>query len=332
MPMPVYSEEAWLPVTETTPTPTPTPWTATLPSTTSTSSWNEWAAAAAVTDASSVDIFASPTPSTLSTMKPYSEYGYRVTTVTEIETPTVSLVLQSATTVPGWTKSAEKEFKKDFSNGVKAAIIVSAVFGAVAIIIASIWFCCGKPRRKKLKAQEEMQLHRERMEAETRAGNQPLGDSVQNLGSQVPVPPTEMVQSRHSIAPVQARGAVGVVAGRHVSLRGGAGRVRGGSDAPPSYEEIVPATHQRIAGGMNHRGMPTGNYTTAPLDEEDGEGMVADGKMPLSEIPFEDVVLDSHTTAGGESSSSGSSFREGGRDFESRHAEAGGDTTGHSNV
>jgi hypothetical protein len=56
-------------------------------------------------------------------------------------------------------------------------------------------------------------------------------------------------------------------------------------DAPPRYEEVVPAQHHRLAGGMP--------------DEE--EGMVADGKMPLSEIPFEDVRLDGER-AGGQAS------------------------------
>lgn len=82
------------------------------------------------------------------------------------------------------------------------------------------------------------------------------------------------------------------------------------SDAPPSYEEAVPPQHQRLAGGIR---------ATAPTSEED-DAVVSDGKTPLSEIPFEDVVLD-HVS----SQSSGS------RGFDQVHHGAGGDTRGHTN-
>ncbi|KAF4625279.1 hypothetical protein G7Y89_g12889 [Cudoniella acicularis] len=71
---------------------------------------------------------------------------------------------------------------------------------------------------------------------------------------------------------------------------------------PPSYEEAVPRQHQRI---LNNR------------DEEDG--VIADGKTPLSEIPFEDVVLE-HAS----SNSSGS------RNFHQTH-HGWGNTQGHTN-
>jgi hypothetical protein len=196
-------------------------------------------------------------------------------------------------------------------------------------VIAAIWFCCGKPRRKRLKAQEEMQLHRERAEAAARADERPLGSSVQNLGTQVPST-MEMTHTGVGVgvigAPVAARGAVGRSMSnvqRHMSLRGG------GSDAPPTYEECVPPTHQRLAGGMVQRGGPI-QFVPMQVEEEDGAGMVADGKMPISEMPLEDVVVNRRQDEVGESSAS--NFQEGGRDFHDRHRLGGGDTTGHSNV
>jgi len=84
-----------------------------------------------------------------------------------------------------------------------------------------------------------------------------------------------------------------------------------GGDAPPSYEEVVAPQHRRLAGGI-----PNINTTS-----EDDDAVVSDGKTPLSEIPFEDVMLD-HVS----SQSSGS------RTFEQMHHGAGGDTRGHTNT
>jgi hypothetical protein len=88
----------------------------------------------------------------------------------------------------------------------------------------------------------------------------------------------------------------------------------GGDAAPPRYEEVVPAAHLRVAVGM----------VRMPHDGEDEEGMVADGKTPLSEIPFEDVVL--------EPSSSSSSTSSANRSFATMHHNGNGDTTGHTNT
>lgn len=86
---------------------------------------------------------------------------------------------------------------------------------------------------------------------------------------------------------------------------------RPAGDAPPSYEEVVPPQHQRLAGGI-----PNINTTS-----EEDDAVVSDGKTPLSEIPFEDVVLDNVS-----SQSSGS------RMFDQVHHGAGGDTRGHTNT
>ena len=220
------------------------------------------------------------------------------------------------------------QFVRDkFTPGAQAGIIISCILGFAAIVVASIWFCCGKPRRKRLRATEEMQLHRERQEAAARAEQRPLGSSVENIS--VPAPAmTELNTSgvsQGSIAPPAARGAVGrseSIAQRHMSLRGG------GSDAPPTYEECVPATHKRLAGGTVQRGGP---IQFAPsMEDEDGSGMVADGKMPISEMALEDVVVDRRRDDVGEGPAR--DLLEGGRDFGMRHGSGGGDTTGHSNV
>ncbi|PVH84533.1 hypothetical protein DL98DRAFT_584608 [Cadophora sp. DSE1049] len=79
-------------------------------------------------------------------------------------------------------------------------------------------------------------------------------------------------------------------------------------DAPPQYEEAVPPRHQHIAGGARH------------IRQEEDDAVISDGKTPLSEIPFEDVVLD-------HSPSEGSS-----RSFSERHHGLGGDTRGHTNT
>jgi len=81
-------------------------------------------------------------------------------------------------------------------------------------------------------------------------------------------------------------------------------------DAPPSYEEVVPPQHRRLAGGI-----PNTNTTS-----EEDDAVVSDGKTPLSEIPFEDVVLD-HVSSHGSGS----------RTFDQMHHGAGGDTRGHTN-
>jgi hypothetical protein len=80
-----------------------------------------------------------------------------------------------------------------------------------------------------------------------------------------------------------------------------------GDAPPPQYQEAVPPRHQTIAGGITHV-------------REEEEGVISDGKTPLSEIPFEDVVLSS---ASSESSSA--------RDFGQRHHGGGGNTYGHTN-
>ena len=60
----------------------------------------------------------------------------------------------------------------------------------------------------------------------------------------------------------------------------GAAAMMGAEAAPPKYEEVAPPQHQSIAGRIS-----------VDSREQEESGMVADGKTPLSEIPFEDVML-----------------------------------------
>lgn len=80
-----------------------------------------------------------------------------------------------------------------------------------------------------------------------------------------------------------------------------------GDAPPPQYQEVLPPRHQRIAGGVTHV-------------REEEEGIISDGKTPLSEIPFEDVVISSASSAGSSS-----------RNFEQTHHAGGGNTYGHTN-
>lgn len=90
-------------------------------------------------------------------------------------------------------------------------------------------------------------------------------------------------------------------------------------DAPPSYEESVPASHQqRAVGAPLH---------ITPAPEEDPSNIVVDGKPPLSEIPFEDVDVNG---LGEPSSSASASSSSAARSFHDVHHAGPGDTTGHT--
>jgi hypothetical protein len=75
----------------------------------------------------------------------------------------------------------------------------------------------------------------------------------------------------------------------------------------------VPPQHQTVEGGITH-----------VRDEE--EGVISDGKTPLSEIPFEDVRLEEVESSSGSGSSSSANAT-----FGERHHAMGGDTRGHTN-
>jgi hypothetical protein len=110
-----------------------------------------------------------------------------------------------------------------------------------------------------------------------------------------------------------------------LSIMGGAERSgrpgEGGVDAdppPPQYAEAVPPQHQTIEGGITH----------VREEREEEEGIISDGKTPLSEIPFEDIALGHPVSAG---SGSGSGSPSSAREFALRHHAQEGDTRGHTN-
>lgn len=106
--------------------------------------------------------------------------------------------------------------------------------------------------------------------------------------------------------------ATGLVGGGPGGTPGAPGGNVTGADAPPSYEEVAPP-HLSLATGPPRMVLAAG-----PED-----AVVADGKTPLSEIPFEDVML--------EQSSSSSSTSSANQAFETVHHNGMGDTRGHTN-
>jgi len=174
-------------------------------------------------------------------------------------------------------------------HGAKAGVIAIMLLGILAIVLVSIWFCCGgKSRWARRKAAREgapLPLHT--------ISNQP---QEQSRG---PPQPAAQTASDQPASDQYARGQP-------------TGYQRGGELPPPSYEEAVPAQHQRLAGGL-------------PTRDDEEDGMVVDGKTPLSEIPFEDVVLD-HSPSGSSSSANSAN-----QSFSARHHNQHGDTSGHTN-
>ncbi|KAF8853109.1 hypothetical protein BDZ45DRAFT_677922 [Acephala macrosclerotiorum] len=116
-----------------------------------------------------------------------------------------------------------------------------------------------------------------------------------------PQPDTDTVPLQNRQPPVTTMNRMASTVNRMASTR-----TRMSGIAPPLYAEVAPPQHTTIAGGITHM-------------REEEEGIISDGKTPLSEIPFEDVVLD-------HSPSEGSA-----RNFGDRHLRLGGDTTGHTN-
>ncbi|KAH8594204.1 hypothetical protein B0O99DRAFT_595541 [Bisporella sp. PMI_857] len=86
----------------------------------------------------------------------------------------------------------------------------------------------------------------------------------------------------------------------HTSLnRSRKGSIGNGETSPPRYEEALLPRHNMVVGGVVH-------------DREE-EGIVADGKTPLSEILFEDVIVD-HKPSECSSGISEKSYNGNGRD------------------
>lgn len=177
--------------------------------------------------------------------------------------------------------SGDDDLFEQLATGTKAGVAMAIVIGIVLIIILSAWFCCNCCGYRKRKV-----IH-----------NNPRVTSVLPLH-------TMQTQTQAPPAPVAQ-----VVGTQPRELPHPHPHLHPHSDAPPAYEEVVRPQPQQ------HR-----ITTDLPHTSEEDSGVVADGKTPLSEIPFEDVVLDH---ASSQSSSS--------RTFEQTHHGLGGDTRGHTN-
>jgi hypothetical protein len=77
--------------------------------------------------------------------------------------------------------------------------------------------------------------------------------------------------------------------------------VEKGETSPLRYEKVLLPQHDTVVGGITHN--------------REEEAIVADGKTPLSEIPFEDVVLD-HKPSGSSFRASKERYNGNGRDME----------------
>lgn len=172
-----------------------------------------------------------------------------------------------------------KDFWEKLASGAKIGIIVAIVIGVLVIVLLSVWFCCGCCGLRRKNAKRNEALH--------------------------PRPDTDTVPLQNRQQPVTTMNTMNRMAS--TVNRMASTKTRNSGIAPPLYEEVAPPQHITIAGGITHG-----------VREED-EGIISDGKTPLSEIPFEDVVLD-------HSPSEGSA-----RNFDDRHLRLGGDTTGHTN-
>ncbi|RDW79785.1 hypothetical protein BP6252_04423 [Coleophoma cylindrospora] len=178
--------------------------------------------------------------------------------------------------------------------GAVAGIAVGVLILAAAGVCWVIWrccACCGRNRRRE--AREPLSEVEQHLDT-----NMLLRGGNHSLSAASPAS-TTISMAAHSVA-------------RPPSLDPNA--------PPPSYDairhdEIVPAhAHHRI-GGQGH-------------GEDDEFNVVADGKMPLSEIPFEDVDIEALYRF--ESNSAISSINAS-RDFAQNHRLAGGNTIGHTN-
>ncbi|RDW92182.1 hypothetical protein BP5796_01576 [Coleophoma crateriformis] len=189
--------------------------------------------------------------------------------------------------------------------GAVAGIAVGVLILAAAGICWIIWRCCAccgrKRRRETREPHSEVEQHLD-TNMLLRGGNRTLSATASPAAaSPAAASPasTTISMAAHSVA-------------RPPSLDPNA--------PPPSYDAIrhdaiVPAhAHHRI-GGQGQ-------------GEDDEFNVVADGKMPLSEIPFEDVDIEALYRF--ESNSAISSINAS-RDFAQNHRRGGGNTIGHTN-
>jgi hypothetical protein len=240
------------------------------------------------------DITANPSPSddisgslTLEPFPPVSRTSDPSLTLHDRDQAAVSSIGPLATYTPDPYPQASNTWDQ-LGHSAHHAIIACVILGGIAVLFFAAWhFRPGRSRSRPSQSQD--------------AG--PAG-----AGAGAGILPLHHI--RRPAARREAAREDGGQAGGFVSV----GLPPGGDAPPPRYEEVVTAQHQRLAGGMA--------ATSHVAEAEDG--MVADGKTPLSEIPFEDVVLD-HASSSQSSSSANRAFAE-------MHHSGPGDTTGHTNT
>ncbi|KAH8820875.1 hypothetical protein F5884DRAFT_745214 [Xylogone sp. PMI_703] len=218
----------------------------------------------------------------------------QITTVitSSIRPPPSTTTSSSGSSLPAGSGGQGSVWER-ISTGAKVAIIIAIILGVIVIVIFSLLFCCGCCCWKSPLSS---------------VGRRNIAEET---GRAVPLENVAPDTTHAGITPVEAP------AQRRLSLR------RRPRDAPPSYEEAVPASHQQLAIGE----------PISPVPEEDASNIVVDGKTPLSEIPFEDV--DVNALGGPSSSASASSAAVSASEvrlFHDAHHNQAGDTTGHTSA
>ncbi|RFU28529.1 hypothetical protein B7463_g7821, partial [Scytalidium lignicola] len=212
-----------------------------------------------------------------------------VSRITSVITSAISQTTATSLSIPPDSVGDGSVWER-ISTGARVAIVIAVIIAVLLIVILSIIFCCGCCCGRSPFAT----IGRRNIAEETGRGDVPLEN-------------------------VPADGTNGAVAASDAPAQRRRSRRRRTRDAPPSYEEAVPPTHQQLAVGE----------PISPVVEEDASNMVVDGKTPLSEIPFEDV--DANALREPSSSASASSSSEA-RSFHEVHHAGPGDTTGHTSA
>jgi hypothetical protein len=171
------------------------------------------------------------------------------------------------------------------------AIIACTVIGVILVICSIIWFL---KTRRSMKVQPSL--------SGIEPGTLPLHDLHTRPNGAGPLGVAQRVASSRRVT----QGGPGMI------TRGDPGvRAPARDEPPPTYKEEMPPL-LRLRGEL---------WTPYEVGLE--HGMLADGKIPLSEIPFEDVML--------EQASSCSSTRSANQAFAAIHHNGTGDTRGHTN-
>ncbi|KAL3424557.1 hypothetical protein PVAG01_03838 [Phlyctema vagabunda] len=253
-------------------------------------------------------------PSSISQTKTYNKVISTVTVVSSVSPGPAQPFQATAAGNPYPTESPDDDETnwEDLNGGKRAGIVIGGIFVIALIIGYCFWKrkCCFKHQGRRTPPGPP---------DSEQAG--PYGSVVRLRGN----------DNSHGTLNTDVGGTVGLRGGDVAlnavsptttstspsSPQAPAARTLDPDAPPPSYHAIghdaivPPSEHHRIAGQGD-----------AHTEEE--FNVVADGKVPLSEIPFEDVDINALQNEPSSSSSSSAS-----RDFHQAHRH--GDTTGHTN-